>query len=213
MQAAVAGSTMMKRGDALGLESIGDAEVRDEQISSAEMRLIEALVPPRSRLVGQTLRAVGFRDAGDFRSVEVRQRPFPYPVQRVRADAGVRVDVSQLRQPVGQGRKHPAPVADHVLVAAPLQRAQRGSRMVRPLAFNLTALSGTSRPLRVSSEAITVEIQPPPAVARPMERGTTSTRKRRSSCRATTPPKISATPGRSRRRSDPRRWPGCQSLA
>ncbi|MBD3236254.1 MAG: SLC13 family permease [Candidatus Eisenbacteria bacterium] len=53
--------TMMKRRDRLGLESISDTAVGDEQLSSAEMRLVEALVPPRSSLAGRTLRSVGFR--------------------------------------------------------------------------------------------------------------------------------------------------------
>lgn len=54
-------ATMIKLKDSLGLKSAGDAVIRDEQISSAEMRLVEALVPPRSQLQGRTLRGVGFR--------------------------------------------------------------------------------------------------------------------------------------------------------
>jgi di/tricarboxylate transporter len=43
-----------------GLEIIKNAKVRDQQLRSHETELIEVLIPPRSNLIGSTLRSSGF---------------------------------------------------------------------------------------------------------------------------------------------------------
>jgi di/tricarboxylate transporter len=43
-----------------GLELIQNAKVRDKQLSSHETQLIEALIPPRSNLIGSTLQSSEF---------------------------------------------------------------------------------------------------------------------------------------------------------
>jgi di/tricarboxylate transporter len=43
-----------------GLEMLKDSRVRDQQLSSHEVRLVEALIPPRSNLIARTLRTSEF---------------------------------------------------------------------------------------------------------------------------------------------------------
>jgi di/tricarboxylate transporter len=52
---------LMKMKDNYLLETRGDVAVSDERLSSYEARLLEALVPPRSGLVGRTLRGYSFK--------------------------------------------------------------------------------------------------------------------------------------------------------
>lgn len=47
---------LMKIKDALGLDTVGESHVSDEKLSSDEVKLIEALVPPQSRLANRTIR-------------------------------------------------------------------------------------------------------------------------------------------------------------
>jgi di/tricarboxylate transporter len=47
---------LMKTKDALGLETGADSQVRDDALKSDEVQLVEALVPPQSRLVNRTIR-------------------------------------------------------------------------------------------------------------------------------------------------------------
>jgi len=51
---------LLKMKDNYGLQTRGDAVIDDKQLSSEEAKLIEALVPPRSRLVGRTLSSADF---------------------------------------------------------------------------------------------------------------------------------------------------------
>ena len=46
--------------DQYGLESQADIVINDQELSSDKVKLIEALVPPRSRLIGRTLRSSDF---------------------------------------------------------------------------------------------------------------------------------------------------------
>ena len=52
--------SLMELKDTLGLETVADAEMTDRELSSDEVRLVEALVPFRSRLAGRTLRHFDF---------------------------------------------------------------------------------------------------------------------------------------------------------
>jgi di/tricarboxylate transporter len=47
---------LMKSKDALGLETIAESQVSDEKLRSDEVQLVEALVPPQSRLVNRTIK-------------------------------------------------------------------------------------------------------------------------------------------------------------
>lgn len=47
---------LMKVKDALGLDTTGEYQVSDEKLSSDEVKLVEVLVPPQSRLVNRTAR-------------------------------------------------------------------------------------------------------------------------------------------------------------
>ncbi len=47
---------LMKIKDALGLDTVGESHVSDEKLSSDEVKLIEALVPPQSHLANRTIR-------------------------------------------------------------------------------------------------------------------------------------------------------------
>ncbi len=51
---------LMKAKDNYGLETQADLVISDRKLSSDRVKLIEALVPPRSRLVGHTTRGSGF---------------------------------------------------------------------------------------------------------------------------------------------------------
>ncbi len=51
---------LIKMKDNYKLESKGDVIIDDKKISSDEIKLIEALIPPQSRLVGRTLRSSDF---------------------------------------------------------------------------------------------------------------------------------------------------------
>ncbi|MFQ5905392.1 MAG: SLC13 family permease [bacterium] len=52
---------LIKMKDNYGLETRADVSINDEKLSSYEVNLIEALIPPRSKLVGRTLRTSDFR--------------------------------------------------------------------------------------------------------------------------------------------------------
>jgi len=52
---------LMRMKDCYLLETPGDVAVSDERLSRYEVRLLEALVPPRSGLVGRTLRNTSFK--------------------------------------------------------------------------------------------------------------------------------------------------------
>ena len=53
-------STIMGLEDKYGLELQKDARVRDQQLSSYDLRLNEVLIPPRSNLIGRTLQTSDF---------------------------------------------------------------------------------------------------------------------------------------------------------
>ncbi len=51
---------LLKMKDRYGLQTKGDAAIDDKKLSSDKVKLIEALVPPGSRLAGRTLRSADF---------------------------------------------------------------------------------------------------------------------------------------------------------
>lgn len=51
---------LIKMKDAYGLETKADTAIGDKELQSDEIELIEALVPPRSRLLGRTLRGADY---------------------------------------------------------------------------------------------------------------------------------------------------------
>lgn len=52
---------LMKMKDNYKLETKGDEAMHDQKLSSDEVKLIEALIPPRSNIVGRTLRSSDFK--------------------------------------------------------------------------------------------------------------------------------------------------------
>ncbi len=53
-------TTLMAMGDKYGLELLKDVRVSDQQLKSNELQLNEILIPPRSNLIGRTLRRSDF---------------------------------------------------------------------------------------------------------------------------------------------------------
>lgn len=60
--------------DKFGLESRADITVNDEELSSDKIKLVEALVPPRSRLVGRTLRSSDFARRYGLTTLAIQRR-------------------------------------------------------------------------------------------------------------------------------------------
>jgi len=55
-------SEVLKIKDVAGIDIKADVTLADPDVQADEVRLAEALVPPRSRLIGRTLKGVGFRE-------------------------------------------------------------------------------------------------------------------------------------------------------
>jgi len=81
---------MMELQEEQGLELVAEAALSDAQLSSDEVRLVELLVPPRSRLRGRTLRTAGFarRFGGDVLALQRRARLVRERVADVALQAG-----------------------------------------------------------------------------------------------------------------------------
>lgn len=81
---------LMKLKDGLGLETAGDNVVSDKKLSSDEVELIEALVPPQSRLVNRTIRnsALTQQWGCAVLAVQRRGRVLRERLSRIRLEAG-----------------------------------------------------------------------------------------------------------------------------
>jgi di/tricarboxylate transporter len=81
---------LMKVKDALGLETAGDTELSDTKLSSGEVELIEALVPPQSRLVNRTIRDSALTQQWGcvVLAVQRRGRVLRKRLSRIRLEAG-----------------------------------------------------------------------------------------------------------------------------
>jgi len=155
----------------LVLDAGGQSQLGDLQLA-AENADLESLLDGAAVLLPATLaRRLGVR-AGDPITLSPRSRPRGVTVAAVFTprtvatawDSVVVTDVAVAQEWFGLGdrldrielrprggvdpdallRQAAALVGDQATVAAPAARAQRGSRMVRALEFNLTALSGIS---------------------------------------------------------------------
>jgi di/tricarboxylate transporter len=81
---------LMKLKDALGLETAGDIELSDKKLSSDEVQLVEALVPPQSRLVNRTVRDSALTQQWGcvVLAVQRRGRVLRERLSRIRLEAG-----------------------------------------------------------------------------------------------------------------------------
>ncbi len=94
----------------LGLGIQADVTMDDRELSSDEVRLVEVLIPPRSALVGRTLRSSGFlrRYRSAALAVQRRGKILRYRIRDIRLDGGDtlllkvgRKDVSRLMKASG----------------------------------------------------------------------------------------------------------------
>ena len=81
---------LMKFKDALKLDTAGDAEVSDRKLGSDEVQLVEALVPPQSRLVNRTIgnSALTQQWGCVTLAVQRRGRVLREKLSRIRLEAG-----------------------------------------------------------------------------------------------------------------------------
>jgi di/tricarboxylate transporter len=67
-------SDLMEAKEAAGLEIAPEFELKDARLKSKELMLVEALIPPRSRLIGRTLASIDFKRRHPLIVLAIRRR-------------------------------------------------------------------------------------------------------------------------------------------
>lgn len=100
---------LMALADQYGLTMKTDVTMRDQEISSDELKLIETVIPPRSSLVGRTLRDAGFfrRYGGVVLALQRRGRVLRERLGDIQLDGGDTLLVQGGREDVSRLMRSP----------------------------------------------------------------------------------------------------------